>query len=37
VSFDLAACKRDHTRLQTQLRNKPEIDKLYTFRDAEDD
>jgi putative Mg2+ transporter-C (MgtC) family protein len=37
VSFDLAACNRDHARLQAHLKAKPEIEKLLTFRDAEDD
>jgi putative Mg2+ transporter-C (MgtC) family protein len=37
VSFSLAATKRQHERLRTELSAKPEIGKLLTFRDPEDD
>jgi putative Mg2+ transporter-C (MgtC) family protein len=37
ISFSLAATKRQHERLRTELRAKPEIGKLLTFRDPEDD
>jgi putative Mg2+ transporter-C (MgtC) family protein len=37
VSFSLAATKRQHERLRTELDARPEIDKLLTFRDPEDD
>jgi putative Mg2+ transporter-C (MgtC) family protein len=37
VSFPLAATKRQHERLRAELDARPEIDKLFTFRDPEDD
>jgi putative Mg2+ transporter-C (MgtC) family protein len=37
ISFPLAATRRQHERLQAELNAKPDIDKLFTFRDAEDD
>jgi putative Mg2+ transporter-C (MgtC) family protein len=37
VSFPLAATKRQHERVQAELKAKPDIDKLFTFRDPEDD
>jgi hypothetical protein len=37
ISFPLVATKRQHHRLRTELSAKPEIDKLLTFRDPEDD
>jgi putative Mg2+ transporter-C (MgtC) family protein len=37
ISFPLAATKRQHERVQAELKAKPDIDKLFTFRDPEDD
>jgi putative Mg2+ transporter-C (MgtC) family protein len=37
VSFPLAATKRQHERLRAELRARPDIDILLTFRDPEDD
>jgi putative Mg2+ transporter-C (MgtC) family protein len=37
ISFSLAVTKRQHERLRAELRAKPEIGKLLTFRDPEDD
>jgi putative Mg2+ transporter-C (MgtC) family protein len=37
VSFQLATTKRQHERMQAKLVASPGIDKLYTFRDPEDD
>jgi hypothetical protein len=37
VSFSLAATKRQHERLRAELSARPDIDKLFTFRDPEDD
>lgn len=37
VSFPLAATKRQHERLRAELNARPDIDKLFTFRDVEDD
>lgn len=37
VSFPLAATRRQHERLRTELNARPDIDKLFTFRDPEDD
>jgi len=37
VSFPLAATRRQHERLRAELNARPDIDKLLTFRDPEDD
>jgi putative Mg2+ transporter-C (MgtC) family protein len=37
VSFSLATTKRQHERLRAELDARPDIDKLLTFRDPEDD
>jgi putative Mg2+ transporter-C (MgtC) family protein len=37
VSFPLAATNRQHERLRAELSARPDIDKLFTFRDPEDD
>jgi putative Mg2+ transporter-C (MgtC) family protein len=37
VSFPIAATKRQHERLRADLKARPDIDKLFTFRDLEDD
>jgi putative Mg2+ transporter-C (MgtC) family protein len=37
VSFPLAATKRQHERVRAELNARPDIEKLFTFRDAEDD
>ena len=37
ISFSLAATKRQHERLRAELDSRPDIDKLLTFRDPEDD
>jgi putative Mg2+ transporter-C (MgtC) family protein len=37
VTFPLAATRRQHERLCADLNGKPEIGKLYVFRDLEDD
>ena len=37
VSFPIAATKRQHERLRAELSAKPDIEKLFTFRDPEDD
>jgi hypothetical protein len=37
ISFPLAATKRQHLRLREDLNARPDIDKLFTFRDPEDD
>jgi putative Mg2+ transporter-C (MgtC) family protein len=37
ISFPLAATKRQHERLRVELNARPDIDKLLTFRDPEDD
>jgi putative Mg2+ transporter-C (MgtC) family protein len=37
VSFPLAATRRQHQRLHAELTSQPEIYKLLTFRDPEDD
>jgi hypothetical protein len=37
VTFPLAATRRQHERLTTELRSQPEIAQLLTFRDPEDD
>jgi putative Mg2+ transporter-C (MgtC) family protein len=37
VSFPLAATMRQHKRLRAELKSKPEIDQLFTYRDPEDD
>jgi putative Mg2+ transporter-C (MgtC) family protein len=37
VSFPVAATKRQHDRLRAELASRPVIDKLFTFRDPEDD
>ncbi len=37
ISFPIAATKRQHERLRAELRARPDIDKLFTFRDPEDD
>jgi putative Mg2+ transporter-C (MgtC) family protein len=37
ISFPIAATKRQHERLRAELIARPDIDKLFTFRDPEDD
>jgi putative Mg2+ transporter-C (MgtC) family protein len=37
VSFSLTATKTQHERLRGKLLDKPGIDKLFTFRDPEED
>jgi putative Mg2+ transporter-C (MgtC) family protein len=37
VSFPLATTKRQHERVRAELNARPDIEKLFTFRDAEDD
>jgi putative Mg2+ transporter-C (MgtC) family protein len=37
VSFSLTATKKEHERLRGKLLDKPGIDKLFTFRDPEED
>jgi putative Mg2+ transporter-C (MgtC) family protein len=37
ISFPIAATKRQHERLRADLIARPDIDKLFTFRDPEDD
>jgi putative Mg2+ transporter-C (MgtC) family protein len=37
VSFPLAATMRQHKKVLAELKTKPEIDQLFTFRDPEDD
>jgi putative Mg2+ transporter-C (MgtC) family protein len=37
VSFVLTATKKQHERLRGKLLDKPGIDKLFTFRDPEED
>jgi putative Mg2+ transporter-C (MgtC) family protein len=37
VSFPLAATRRQHERVCAELRSRPDIEKLFTFRDPEDD
>jgi putative Mg2+ transporter-C (MgtC) family protein len=37
VSFSLTATKKQHERLRGKLLDKPGIDKLFTFRDPEED
>jgi putative Mg2+ transporter-C (MgtC) family protein len=37
VSFPLSATKRQHERLRAEINSRPDIDKLFTFRDPEDD
>jgi putative Mg2+ transporter-C (MgtC) family protein len=37
VSFALTATKRQHERLRGKLAAEPAIDKLFTFRDPEED
>jgi putative Mg2+ transporter-C (MgtC) family protein len=37
VSFPLAATKRQHERLHAELCSSPDINKLFTFREPEDD
>ena len=37
VSFPIEATKRQHERLHADLAARPDIDKLFTFRDPEDD
>jgi putative Mg2+ transporter-C (MgtC) family protein len=37
VSFSIEATKRQHERLHADLNARPNIDKLFTFRDPEDD
>ena len=37
VSFPLAATRRQHERVCAELSARPDIDKLFTFRDPEDD
>jgi len=37
VSFPLAATKRQHERLCAELKARPDIDTVLTFRDPEDD
>jgi len=37
ISFSLATTKRQHERLRTELDSRPDIDRVLTFRDPEDD
>jgi putative Mg2+ transporter-C (MgtC) family protein len=37
ISFPIEATKRQHERLRAELTARPVIDKLFTFRDPEDD
>ncbi|MDR3772173.1 MAG: MgtC/SapB family protein [Terracidiphilus sp.] len=37
ISFPLAATRRQHERLNAELTARPGIDRLFTFRDPEDD
>ncbi len=37
ISFPIAATKRQHERLCAELTARPDIEKLFTFRDPEDD
>ncbi len=37
ISFPLSATRRQHERLRAELNAKPDIEKLFTFRDSEDD
>jgi putative Mg2+ transporter-C (MgtC) family protein len=37
ISFPLAATRRQHAHLRADLKARPDIDKLFTFRDPEDD
>jgi len=37
ASFQLATTRRQHERLKTALNGRPNIDKLFTFREQEDD
>jgi putative Mg2+ transporter-C (MgtC) family protein len=37
VSFPIAATKRQHDHLRAELKGRPDIEKLFTFRDPEDD
>jgi putative Mg2+ transporter-C (MgtC) family protein len=37
ISFPIAATKSQHERLRAELIARPDIDKLFTFRDPEDD
>jgi hypothetical protein len=37
VSFPIAATRRQHERLVRELNSGPGIERLYTFRDPEDD
>ena len=37
ISFPIAATKRQHERLHAELAARPDIEKLFTFRDPEDD
>ena len=37
VSFSLTATKKQHERLLGKLLDKPGIDRLFTFRDPEED
>jgi putative Mg2+ transporter-C (MgtC) family protein len=37
ISFPLTASKRQHEHLTAELNARPDIDKLFTFRDPEDD
>jgi len=37
ISFSLATTRRQHERLEAKLIASPGVDKLYTFRDPEDD
>jgi putative Mg2+ transporter-C (MgtC) family protein len=37
VSFSLTATSKQHERLRGKLLDKPGIDKLFTFRDPEED
>jgi len=37
ISFSLATTKRQHARLRAELDSRPDIDRLLTFRDPEDD
>ncbi|MGD0629926.1 MAG: MgtC/SapB family protein [Terracidiphilus sp.] len=37
ISFPIAATKRQHERLRAELTARPDIEKLFSFRDPEDD
>jgi putative Mg2+ transporter-C (MgtC) family protein len=37
ISFPIAATRHQHERLYAELHGRPDIDKVLTFRDPEDD